>query len=40
MAALDNLDALKKAFEREIRKDEENAAENEQKLLKTITIYL
>ncbi len=40
MAALDDLNALKKAFERELRKEEENAFENEQNLLKAITVYI
>jgi len=40
MAALDDLNALKKAFEREIKKEEETALENEQKLLKAITVYI
>lgn len=40
MAALDDLAALKKAFERELNKEEENTIENEQSLLKAITVYL
>lgn len=40
MAALDDLAALRKAFERELNKEEEKAIENEQNLLKTITVYL
>ena len=40
MAALDDLASLRKAFERELNKEEENAIENEQKLLKAITVYL
>ena len=40
MAALDDLNALKRAFERELRKEEEHAFEDEQNLLKTITVYI
>lgn len=40
MAGFNDLDALKKAFERELHKEEENAIENEQNLLKAITVYL
>ena len=40
MAAFNDLNELKKAFERELRKEEESAVENEQNLLKAITIYL
>ena len=40
MAAFDDLAALRKAFERELNKEEENAIENEQKLLKAITVYI
>lgn len=40
MGALDDLNALKKAFERELRKEEENDLENEQNLLKAITVYI
>lgn len=40
MAALDDLNALKKAFERELNKEEENAIENEQNLLKAITVLI
>lgn len=40
MAAFSDLNDLKKAFERELRKEEENAVEQEQTLLKAITVYL
>ena len=40
MGALEDLNALKKAFERELRKEEENVFENEQNLLKAITLYI
>mgnify|MGYP003297191710 FL=1 len=40
MAALDDLNALKKAFERELNKEEEKSFENEQNLLKAITVYI
>ena len=40
MGALDDLNALKKAFERELRKEEENAFEDEQNLLKAITVHI
>lgn len=36
----DNLNDLRKAFEREIKKEEENAVEHEQKLLKQVTLYV
>lgn len=35
-----DLSDLKKAFERELRKEEDAAVENEQKLLKQITLYI
>jgi len=35
-----DLSDLRKAFERELRKEEETAVENEQKLLKQITLYV
>lgn len=40
MAAFNDIGDLKKAFERELRKEEEGIVENEQKLLKEITVYL
>lgn len=40
MGALDDLNTLKKAFERELRKEEETDLENEQNLLKDITVYI
>lgn len=40
MAALDDLNALKKAFERELNKEEKKSFENEQNLLKAITVHL
>lgn len=40
MAAFNDLNDLRKAFERELRKEEENSVENEQNLLKAITVYL
>lgn len=40
MAAFDDLASLRKAFERELKKEEENAIENEQNLLKAITVYI
>ena len=35
-----DLSDLRKAFERELRKEEETAVENEQKLLKHVTLYV
>lgn len=35
-----DLSDLRKAFERELKKEEENVVENEQKLLKEITVYI
>jgi len=40
MATFNDLTDLRKAFERELRKDEDTAIEYEQNLLKAITIYL
>ena len=40
MNAFNDLNDLRKAFERELRKEEENSVENEQNLLKAITVYL
>ena len=40
MAAFNDLNDLRKAFERELRKEEENSVENEQNLLKAITVYI
>lgn len=40
MATVNDLDSLKKAFIRELQKKEDNSIENEQNLLKAITIYL
>lgn len=36
----DTIGDLRKAFERELRKEAETTAENEQKLLKQITLYV
>lgn len=35
-----DLNDLRKAFERELKKEEENVVENEQKLLKEVTVYI
>lgn len=40
MAAFNDLNDLRKAFERELRKEENNSVENEQNLLKAITVYI
>ena len=40
MGTYDNVNDLKRAFAKEIKKEEEIAIENEQSLLKAITIYI
>ena len=40
MAAFNDLNDLRKAFERELRKEEVSSVENEQNLLKAITVYI
>lgn len=40
MASSNDLNELRKAFEKQIRKEEDTSTENEQKLLKAITIYV
>ncbi len=40
MAGFNDLNDLRKAFERELRKEEATAVENEQNLLKAITVYI
>lgn len=39
-ASRDSLNDLRKAFDRELKKEEEIAVENEQKLLKQVTLYV
>jgi hypothetical protein len=39
-ASRDTLNDLRKAFDRELKKEEEIAVENEQKLLKQVTLYV
>jgi len=40
MASSNDLNELRRAFERQIRKEEDNSTEQEQNLLKAITIYV
>ena len=40
MAAIDTINDLRKAFDRELKKEEDIAVENEQKLLKQVTLFV